>query len=1166
MQSLRLFSVLLILLLFLPGMGYALSGAAIDKSSTFDRMEKFQISMLQKNIARTICTADYHQEFRLSTTRNFSGYMYPQISDDIVTWWEFDQTTHPGTYVQVANLAAETVVRFLGDHPSVNGHNVAFSTIETSQSSHTWSQLWIYNTTTGQTTPLLLKMPFVDRGLINDIAINGNRILWVSWTSAINAQGSLSGKERIYSYDLLTGSETALTPEFPVETRVVYGLKALDGNAVWINDWGGMLPHRTITLMDLQKNAEEDLGYLDPGLNQTFPDIEGNYIVWIASKQDSDVQKEIVLYDISTHKIIKRLPALRPGPPVLSNGRILWTETAHINVYYVAANYTQTFAPQHRPVNSQMNNRLIGYSGWIDASNSNVVYFGESENGGDVFLYDLEMTPCISIPNPVIKASSEDGYAPLTVTFDGSASTSKTGSIQTCFWTLPLPSGKVTTTTGPKVTHTFTQPGTYRVDLTVTDVDGKEAKASQYIVVLNPDEIRITRDPLWNQEFPRIHGDYLCWLEIYFKDVTQDELMFNPDLKSSTMRIAAYNLKTGERKILGPTDNMYCDVSDSFIAYIGSDQTIKSDPDRLRVFSLPGMNPAGTWEIGMGRRAQVSGSNVVWEEFVSQPTLKNPGDTAATLGELQPWQGDIHLLTLSNSPSGYINLTKDSADNNWPVIDKNIVVWVDYFDLRTWPDKKPMLWVLNITSGEKFSIPTDAVQIEPVVEGDRVFWINNWAKSRYSLDGWNSTLYWYNLTTGAKEFIRILGPSDTRLVVFGNKIYWEDDTGKIHQFDLKTSQDSIVSLPYTVDGGFDPYCDLVAFADRRTGDYDIYIKLLPGTPPAGCMAHNAKDLYSAAQPKPQTGGSILIWNPIEWVIGVFRNFFTPPSLTPPPTPSTLEVPPTSPPTGNSCDDRNLCTVNDQLIQGVCRGTPLKCDDGNAETTDTCDPASGCVFTPIRASCDDQNRCTVNDRWVNGICQGDPFVCDDGNPETQDSCDPQSGCIFTPILTTPAEYAPCDDDNACTVNDRIVQGVCIGSPLTCDDGNPETQDSCDPRSGCIFTLITPTGGEYLPCDDENACTENDRIIRGVCRGTPVVCDDGNPRTQDTCDPASGCIFSPITMTPTTPSQVCPEGCTCLSPSEALQIYGHALRCSDTPCAADYSIPTRVLYKYCYRPAG
>src|SRR5262249_10457894 len=47
---------------------------------------------------------------------------------------------------------------------------------------------------------------------------------------------------------------------------------------------------------------------------------------------------------------------------------------------------------------------------------------------------------------------------------------------------------------------------------------------------------------------------------------------------------------------------------------------------------------------------------------------------------------------------------------------------------------------------------------------------------------------------------------------------------------------------------------------------------------------------------------------------------------------------------------------------------ISCDDNNACTADSCDPASGCVNTDASADCDDGIDCTV------------------------DSCDPASGCL------------------------------------------------------------------------------------------------------------------------------------------------------------------------------
>ena len=48
-----------------------------------------------------------------------------------------------------------------------------------------------------------------------------------------------------------------------------------------------------------------------------------------------------------------------------------------------------------------------------------------------------------------------------------------------------------------------------------------------------------------------------------------------------------------------------------------------------------------------------------------------------------------------------------------------------------------------------------------------------------------------------------------------------------------------------------------------------------------------------------------------------------------------------------------------------------------------------------------------------------------------------------------------------------------------------------------------------CDDGDACTENDVCQNGVCGGTPVNCDDGDPGTDDYCDPYTGeCVNNPI----------------------------------------------------------
>lgn len=62
----------------------------------------------------------------------------------------------------------------------------------------------------------------------------------------------------------------------------------------------------------------------------------------------------------------------------------------------------------------------------------------------------------------------------------------------------------------------------------------------------------------------------------------------------------------------------------------------------------------------------------------------------------------------------------------------------------------------------------------------------------------------------------------------------------------------------------------------------------------------------------------------------------------------------------------------------------------------------CVAIQPSGPCDDGNKCTIGDTWVNGACKGTPVVCDDGDPCTSDSCDPVTGCVFTPH---PQQCAP-----------------------------------------------------------------------------------------------------------------------------------------------------------------
>ena len=267
------------------------------------------------------------------------------------------------------------------------------------------------------------------------------------------------------------------------------------------------------------------------------------------------------------------------------------------------------------------------------------------------------------------------------------------------------------------------------------------------------------------------------------------------------------------------------------------------------------------------------------------------------------------------------------------------------------------------------------------------------------------------------------------------------------------------------------------------------------------------------------------------------------------------------PNGNACDDGDACTVADKCTNGSCAGgAPLNCDDQNGCTTDTCDSKTGCVWANNTLPCDDGVACTQNDVCggtgtcagtayacvapdachLEGTCVGDGTCkypnandatpCDDANKCTTGdacyagvcagtsvvtctasdachdigTCDPATGTCTNPAKT---DGAPCDDANKCTLGDSCIQGTCKGAPNPCHEkpDNTCTDDYCSKDlagDGCYHTYRA----DGAACEDGNACTGGDTCKNTVCQAGPLVaCSDGNDCTDDSCDPAIGCVF-------------------------------------------------------------
>jgi MYXO-CTERM domain-containing protein len=141
------------------------------------------------------------------------------------------------------------------------------------------------------------------------------------------------------------------------------------------------------------------------------------------------------------------------------------------------------------------------------------------------------------------------------------------------------------------------------------------------------------------------------------------------------------------------------------------------------------------------------------------------------------------------------------------------------------------------------------------------------------------------------------------------------------------------------------------------------------------------------------------------------------------------------PEGALCDDKNVCTIFDVCVAGICKGSAA----------------------PDGTLCTDGNVCTMNDSCRSGLCAGDP------SPDT----------------------TPCTDGDPCTVGDACSAGLCLAGAglLACNDGIACTLDMCVGGVGCVFAPM----GDCNPPRDAGPDATHDALSDGRLDATADTAD-------------------------------------------------------------------------------
>jgi hypothetical protein len=184
-----------------------------------------------------------------------------------------------------------------------------------------------------------------------------------------------------------------------------------------------------------------------------------------------------------------------------------------------------------------------------------------------------------------------------------------------------------------------------------------------------------------------------------------------------------------------------------------------------------------------------------------------------------------------------------------------------------------------------------------------------------------------------------------------------------------------------------------------------------------------------------------------------------------------------------------------------------CDDSNVCTVEACAPLTSCCallltpeggYTTDGLPCGDETYCNGADYCVEGVCFHEDVNCTSDSLCKTASCDEAND---TCAISNLPNGTSCDDGLYCTGPSNLCQdGDCLyGNPCPVFTGNPCTRYDClETEPHCVETARD----DWSPCPDADPCDGTEYCMGGSCSFVDRACFDGDPCTQDTCDPGTG----------------------------------------------------------------